>query len=181
MECPSPPSTRPNPSLWSLQISHNPMLGHPVSSLYLTDTPTILTFQLAVMAYNVAGIGTQSAYHQQDDPPIYSASASAPTERSDNGEGASDRYTDAEEAPRSSKTSYALTLQKACDKAIRAVKGNHIVANSNWAAPLSTAPSAIATMAILFKVADQECAAGLEVDSLEIMDLDHITLRGKLP
>ena len=132
------------------------------------------------MAARGAGAGPQPACRPPDDPPIYSASTSAPTEPSENGGGPRDR-TDAEEATRSSKASYALTLQKACDKAIRAVKGNHIVANSNWAAPLSTAPSAIATMAILFKVADQECAAGLEVDSLEIMDLDHITLRGKLP
>ncbi|KAK0750953.1 hypothetical protein B0T18DRAFT_485660 [Schizothecium vesticola] len=112
-------------------------------------------------------------------PPVYS-DPSVP-ECSDNGDGHSRCYTDADEGPRSSKTSYALTLQKACDKAIRAVKGNNIVVNSNWATPLSSAPSAIAIMAILFKVADQECAARLEVDSLEVMELDNITLRGKLP
>lgn len=100
---------------------------------------------------------------------------------SDNGEGRGKRYRDADEPPRTSKTKHALTLQKACDTAIRSVKGNHIVVNSNWAALLSSAPSAIATMAILFKVANQECAAGLEVDSLEVMGLDNITLRGKLP
>lgn len=113
-------------------------------------------------------------------PPVYSDPSVAESD-SDNGEGRGKRYRDADEPPRTSKTKYALTLQKACDKAIRSVKGNHIVVNSNWAAPLSSAPSAIATMAILFKVADQECAAGLEVDSLEVMDLDNITLRGKLP
>lgn len=113
-------------------------------------------------------------------PPVYSDS-SVPESESNNGEGRSKRYRDADEPPRSSKASYALTLQRACDKAIRSVKGNHIVVNSNWAAPLSSAPSAIATMAILFKVADQECAAGLEVDSLEVMELDGVTLGGKLP
>jgi len=114
-------------------------------------------------------------------PPAYSNPSVS--ECSDDREGGSKCYTDADEGPRSSKTSYmyASTLQKACDKAIRAVKGNHIVANSNWAAPLSSVSSAIATMAILSKVADQECAAGLEVDSLEVMELDNITLRGQLP
>ena len=112
-------------------------------------------------------------------PTVYS-DPSVP-ESSDNGEGRSKCNTDADEGPRSSKTGYALILQKACDKAIRVVKGNNILVNSNWAPPLVSALSAIAIMGILFKVADQECAAGLEVDSLEVMELDNITLRGKLP
>jgi len=132
------------------------------------------------MTFMSSSTGEQPKYGQPDDPPVYSPNAVPPVV-ADNGEGPSGRYADVDGEPRSSKTAYTLTLQKACDKAIRAVRGNHIVANSNWAAPLSTAPSAIATMAILFKVADQDCAAGLEVDSLEIMDLDHVTLRGKLP
>ncbi len=97
------------------------------------------------------------------------------------GEGPTEPGADQEEGRQSSKSAYALTLQKACDKAIRAVKLNHIVANSNWAAPLSSALSAVATMAILFQVADQACAIRLEVDSLDIMALDYSTLCGKLP
>jgi hypothetical protein len=136
------------------------------------------------MTYDSRGAGKRPVYtrHGEDEPPVYSPSVGA-GEASDHGEGPTELDADhgETEARRSSKTSYALTLQKACDTAIRTVKGNHIVANSNWAAPLSTAPSAIATMAILFKVADQECAAGLEVDTLDITDLDNVTVRGKLP
>ncbi len=77
--------------------------------------------------------------------------------------------------------SYALALQKACDTALSRVKSNNMIANSNWASPLATAPSAISTMAILFKVADKECAAGLEVGSQDVMDAENNTIRGRLP
>ena len=66
---------------------------------------------------------------------------------------------------RNRKENYALTLQKACGVALQRVKNNNVIANTDWAAPLEAAPSAISTMAILLKAADLEAAAGLEVDS----------------
>jgi hypothetical protein len=81
----------------------------------------------------------------------------------------------------SRKASYALALQKACDTALKRVKSNNIIVNSNWVSPLAAAPSAISTMAILFKVADKECAAGLEVESQEVMDAENNVVKGRLP
>jgi len=79
------------------------------------------------------------------------------------------------------KASYALTLQKACDVAYQRVKNNNVIANTNWASPLATAPAAISTMAILLKAADKEAAAGLEIESQEIKDLDGNVVVGNLP
>jgi hypothetical protein len=79
------------------------------------------------------------------------------------------------------KTSYALTLQKACDVAYQRVKNNNVIANTNWASPLATAPSAISTMAILLKAADKEAAAGLEIESQDVKDLDGNLIVGSLP
>jgi hypothetical protein len=75
---------------------------------------------------------------------------------------------------------YALRLQKACDFAWLRVKNNHVIANSNWASPLATAPSAISTMAILLKAANQRAAAGLEIETQEVQDGDGV-VRGTLP
>ena len=75
---------------------------------------------------------------------------------------------------------YALTLQRACAQAMERVKENSVVANSNWAAPLTAAPSAISTMATLLKAADKESAAGLEIESQDVKDAEGI-LVGKLP
>jgi hypothetical protein len=79
------------------------------------------------------------------------------------------------------KTSYALSLQKACDVAYQRVKNNNVIANTNWASPLATAPSAISTMAILLKAADKEAAAGLEIESQDVKDLEGTTIVGSLP
>ena len=73
-------------------------------------------------------------------------------------------------APRDPKAQYALTLQQACDSALQRMKSNEIIANSGWAAPLAAAPLAISTMAILFKAADMKAAAGLEVESRDVME-----------
>jgi hypothetical protein len=81
----------------------------------------------------------------------------------------------------SRKASYALALQRACDTAGERVKSNNMIANSNWASPLASAPSAISTMAILFKVADRDCAHGLEVASQDVMDVENNTVKGRLP
>ena len=75
---------------------------------------------------------------------------------------------------RSNKEKYALALQKVCATAIDRVKSNNMIKNSPLAASLVAAPNAIATMAILFKVADREEASGLEVDSLDIIDIGSI-------
>jgi hypothetical protein len=76
---------------------------------------------------------------------------------------------------------YALTLQKACNVALQRVKNNNVIANTNWASPLATAPSAISTMAILLKAAEKEAAAGLEIESREVKDLEGTTIVGSLP
>ena len=68
------------------------------------------------------------------------------------------------------KESYALSLQKACNTAFERVKGNHMMVDKAWAGPLATAPSAISTMAILFKAADVPKARGLKVENLQVMD-----------
>lgn len=79
------------------------------------------------------------------------------------------------------KTSYALSLQNACNVAYQRVKNNNIIANTNWASPLATAPSAISTMAILLKAADKEAAAGLEIESQDVRGVDGTTVVGSLP
>ncbi|OCL11172.1 hypothetical protein AOQ84DRAFT_287772 [Glonium stellatum] len=81
---------------------------------------------------------------------------------------------------RDRKAAYALTLQKACNTALRRVKNNSIVANCNWAAPLAAAPPAASTMAILLKTAEMKAAAGLEIESQEVKD-DEGNVKGKLP
>ncbi|KAM7198901.1 hypothetical protein V8F20_005968 [Naviculisporaceae sp. PSN 640] len=87
---------------------------------------------------------------------------------------------DAEPAPpRDRRAEYALTLQKACTNALDRVKSNELIANSSWASPLAAAPSAISTMAILLKAADQKAAAGLEVESQEVLEEGKVV--GKLP
>ena len=75
---------------------------------------------------------------------------------------------------RTSKEKYALALQKACNTAVDRVKSNNMIENSPWATSLVAAPNAIATMAILFKVADREEASDLEVDSLDIIDIGSV-------
>lgn len=78
------------------------------------------------------------------------------------------------------RANYALSLQKACNVALQRVKSNNVVANSNWASPLAAAPSAISTMAILLKAADQEAAAGLEIESQDVKAEDGSVV-GTLP
>jgi hypothetical protein len=123
--------------------------------------------------------GKQAAADVDREPPTYDDSTTGTsTSRASDG---AERSSDWQSPPRDHRATYALTLQRACTQALQRVRSNNIIANSNWSAPLATAPSAIATMAILFKVADQDCAAGLEVESLDVMDSDGTTLRGKLP
>ncbi|KAK3378761.1 hypothetical protein B0T24DRAFT_716473 [Lasiosphaeria ovina] len=114
----------------------------------------------------------------------------SPSEYSDAGEGpASGRHNDnaasvddEESAQRSRpRASYALMLEKARDKAIRTVKGDYTPTDHDWAASLSLAPFAIFSMVSLFQAANQECAAGIKVDTLDIMDLNGLVRRGKLP
>lgn len=77
--------------------------------------------------------------------------------------------------------SYALSLQRACDFALQRVKNNNVIANTNWAAPLATAPCAISTMAILLKAAAKDAAAGLEIESQDVKNMDGTTVVGNLP
>lgn len=78
-------------------------------------------------------------------------------------------------------TLYALSLQRACDSALQRVKNNTIIANTNWAAPLATAPCAISTMAILLKAAAKDAAAGLEIETRDVKTLDGTKVAGNLP
>lgn len=71
---------------------------------------------------------------------------------------------------RSKKASYALSLQRACTAAINKFQDEIGDQEAGWVTPLVTAPEAISTMAILFKVADQESAANLAVGSLSVKD-----------
>lgn len=86
---------------------------------------------------------------------------------------------DTEAGPRDRKADYALSLQKACTNALQRVKNNEIIANTSWAAPLAAAPSAISTMAILLKAADKEAAAGLEIESQDVLEAGKPV--GRLP
>ncbi|KAK3374692.1 hypothetical protein B0H63DRAFT_480744 [Podospora didyma] len=81
---------------------------------------------------------------------------------------------------RDSRGSYALALQKTCSAALQRVKSNNVIANTNWAAPLAAAPSAISTMAILLKAADLKAAAGLEVETQDVIVGDGAPA-GRLP
>ncbi|KAK6350256.1 hypothetical protein TWF696_006491 [Orbilia brochopaga] len=74
---------------------------------------------------------------------------------------------------------YSLSLQKACDVAVRRVQTT-IVSNRNLEAALVTAPSAVGVMAILLKAAGMDAAAGLEVESQEVKD-ERGAKHGDLP
>lgn len=69
----------------------------------------------------------------------------------------------------------ALELQRDCNHALDRIKKNSLIANSPWADTLAAAPSAISTMAILFKIADRDEAKGLVVDSLDVMFVNEST------
>lgn len=78
------------------------------------------------------------------------------------------------------RASYALSIQKACNNALNVVRKNSILTNSNWAAPLTAAPSAISVMAICLKTAAENEAAGLEVTDIKVKDVKGNEL-GTLP
>lgn len=78
------------------------------------------------------------------------------------------------------KASYALALQSSCRAILRKVEDDPMLRVAGWARPLKTAPAAISTMAILFKVADHDRVARLEVDSLDIFDDTNTRVVGKL-
>ncbi|KAK0702111.1 hypothetical protein B0T26DRAFT_758059 [Lasiosphaeria miniovina] len=81
---------------------------------------------------------------------------------------------DDEESAQRSRASYALMHGRARDKAIRTVKGDYTPTDHDWAASLSLAPFAIFSMVNLFQAANQECAAGIKVNTLDIMDLNGL-------
>lgn len=110
-----------------------------------------------------------------DEAPPYSEDANPETTNNETSGGAAPNA-----APRDSKASYALTLQRACASALRQMKSNEMIADSTWAAPLAAAPLAISTMAILLKAADMEAAAGLEIETQEISDKTG-KVAGRLP
>ena len=71
---------------------------------------------------------------------------------------------------RDKRSQYALTVQKACSDALQHVKRNNLLVHSNWAAPLSAAPTAISVMAICLKTAAEKQAAGLEIEDKNVKD-----------
>ena len=119
------------------------------------------------------------------DPPQYSRDSGNDSSHDDGGTGASSRPNRAsdESQRHDARTEYALYLQKACNVALNRVKNNSMIANTNWASPLASAPSAISTMAILLKAADLKAAAGLKVESQEIIEvtMDEAKVWGRLP
>lgn len=76
---------------------------------------------------------------------------------------------------------YALQVQRACKDAVREVKQNSMLAESNWAEPLTAAPTAISVMAFLLKTAANKKVAGLGVSSTEVRDEKGKNLVGTLP
>jgi hypothetical protein len=73
-------------------------------------------------------------------------------------------------ATRDEYSEYALAVQTAANNAVRSIKGKSELQGLAWATPLSAAPSAVGTMAILFKTASAKAAAGLPVTSRDIKD-----------
>lgn len=65
---------------------------------------------------------------------------------------------------------FALAVQASADKAVQAIKRKTELQGMTWALPLSAAPSAVSTMAILFKTASAKAAAGLPITSRDIKD-----------
>ena len=82
---------------------------------------------------------------------------------------------------RDPRAAYALQVQRACKTALQRVKQNNMLANSNWAEPLTAAPTAISVMAFLLKTAADKKAAGLTVASVDVKDEQGIEVVGKLP
>ena len=78
------------------------------------------------------------------------------------------------------RAAYTFSVQKACNQALLRVKQNVVLVNSNWAAPLAAAPSAISVMAILLKTAAEKNAAGLEIGDVVVKNEKGIEV-GKLP
>ncbi|OAL46817.1 hypothetical protein IQ07DRAFT_682939 [Pyrenochaeta sp. DS3sAY3a] len=76
---------------------------------------------------------------------------------------------------------YAKQVQKACRQALKTAKRENVLMNSEWAAPLEAAPTAIIVMAFLIKTAANEKVAGLEVKSTEVMDETGMEHVGTLP
>ncbi|KIW00834.1 uncharacterized protein PV09_07594 [Verruconis gallopava] len=81
----------------------------------------------------------------------------------------------------SSRGRYAKQVQRACRRALREVKKDNILANSDWAEPLEAAPTAISVMAFLIKTAADKKVAGLEVKSTKIMNEQGTLQVGTLP
>lgn len=79
------------------------------------------------------------------------------------------------------RATYALQVQRACKTTLQRVKQNNMLANSNWAAPLTAAPTAISVMAFLLKTAADKKAAGLTVASVDVKDTTGKKVVGTLP
>jgi hypothetical protein len=90
--------------------------------------------------------------------------------RMDTGEGLQGEAGRSDNGRRDKRSEYALTVQKACSDALQHVKRNNLLVHSNWAAPLSAAPTAISVMAICLKTAAEKQAAGLEIEDKNVKD-----------
>ena len=64
----------------------------------------------------------------------------------------------------------ALGAQNAARQAVQLVRSNSVIRDSQWASPLVAAPSAVGTMAILFKTSSAKAAAGLKLETRDVRD-----------
>ena len=128
---------------------------------------------------NESAFGFES---MEENLPTYNASQGEP---SVHGGGEETSYNGSDfngnNSPRDRQAETAIQLQRACKMAIQRVTQNNMLANSDWAAPLTAAPSAISVMAFLLKTAADKKAAGLTVVSTSITKDNGIDVIGTLP
>ncbi|KAL8339740.1 hypothetical protein RB601_006042 [Gaeumannomyces tritici] len=82
--------------------------------------------------------------------------------------------------PRDPRTEFALATQSTARTESDKIKSITASSEAKWATCLAAAPSAVGTMAILFKAASTKAVAGLEVESVKIPGKDGAIV-GELP
>jgi hypothetical protein len=115
-----------------------------------------------------------------EDLPTYQDPGQSSWSGRDNHDGSANGSNGGGSSSSDPRAEYALQLQSACKTALKRLKQNNMLANSNWAEPLTAAPTAISVMAFLLKTAADKKAAGLTVASVEVKD-ETGNVVGKLP
>lgn len=77
-------------------------------------------------------------------------------------------------APAGQRDYYARATQQACSVVLQRMRLDTKLISNKLASPMTAIPPAVSAMAILFKIADQKEALGLEVGEREISDGDEI-------